>query len=154
MTNSPPDDRVQLTLRLPPELHERLTRALRGRSLNQDIVERLWQSLETEFLTSIPQSPIRITLDTNGRATSWAEITDIISELTEHLKTPVVALSVEVMTPEIQRAYQRRQDDFNAAGMIPGFTRIDDDEDRPRRPAKRKISEDPLRKRIKKQGDD
>lgn len=48
MAKPPEDSRVPFTLRLPPELHQRLMVAAgSGRSLNAEILERLWQSFSS-----------------------------------------------------------------------------------------------------------
>lgn len=165
MTNSPPDDRVQLTLRLPKDLHEELVKRLHRRnSLNQDIVNRLWENLELRgreeasiYQLALPQPPIRITLDANGRPTSWPEISGLVAEIVERMPAPVISLSIEVLTPEIIAAYKRHEEEFNAG--MPGFTRVSDGDEAPdagsqpkRRP--RKISADRLRGLVRKKNDD
>lgn len=124
----PIDDRVQLTLRLPADLHETLVSNLRSRSLNADIVERLWQSVELGVLGTVMQPPIQITLDTNGRPTNWAEVTALAAEISDAFKSPINAISIEVLTPEMQKAHQRRQDDFNAHMGALGFERMTDND--------------------------
>lgn len=124
----PIDDRVQLTLRLPQDLHETLVSNLRSGSLNADIVERLWQSVELGLMGHTSQPPVRVSVDMNGRPTNWPEVAALAAEIAEVFKAPVNTLAIEVLTPELQRVHKRREEDFNAYLGSLGFERLPDDD--------------------------
>lgn len=109
------DDFARITLRIPPDMHRQLTERLSaGISMNGDILRRLAESLEADTIEVLeaalktePPYWTEIRLNASGGPISWDEIQAHVGAITDAIDKPVVALNIEVVTPEVVSSWDR-----------------------------------------------
>lgn len=94
------DDFVRITLRLPPDLHEKLRDATGAGSLNATIVDRLDQSFHREDWYGKFGADIKVEVQSPDYAIPVEQIRAGVAELVSTLPHSITQFTVNIVTPK------------------------------------------------------